>query len=195
MGLWNPFNLQASTLPSQHDLLDMDCSLKYGLFDAKAAVCMHVVPAQPHLHCPLRKSPYVASTLQLRATDWLSAHSTSPKGKKSFSVRVVHSLPVPLTVLGDRISLLNSPCWHCSYGHSACCVCNLSLPDFLCSPKSLLVRVVGSLCSLLCCRHLAQGMSSSTYKISYKMVQSFLCTPWLQKFISAKIPLIIQVTC
>ena len=28
----------------------------------------------------------------------------------------------PLTVLGDRISLLNSPGWHCSYGRAAHCV-------------------------------------------------------------------------
>ena len=34
---------------------------------------------------------------------------------------------------------------------------------------------------LLCCRLLSQDISLSTYKLSYWMVQSFLCTPCLQK--------------
>ena len=33
------------------------------------------------------------------------------------------SLLVPPTVLGASITLLDSPSWHCSYGHAACCVC------------------------------------------------------------------------
>lgn len=50
-------------------------------------------------------------------------------------------------------------------------------------------------CSLLCFRHLKQGVSPATCKISYQTVQSLLSTPRLQKFIPAKILLITQVTC
>ena len=45
-----------------------------------------------------------------------------PKSIKSLSVRAVHSLPVPPTVLGDAVSLWNSPGWRCSCGRAASCV-------------------------------------------------------------------------
>ena len=96
----------------------------------------------------------------------------------------------------------------------AVCMCSLSLPDSVYPPKSLPIRVDGFpvwdqgprpgaegatvlhfVCSHLCCRRLAQGIFPSAYKISYQTMQSILCTLWLQKFLSAEILLIVQVTC
>ena len=62
-------------------------------------------------------------TLQPQAMAQLSMFSTSSKSRKSLSVWSAHSLPMPQTVLGDRVSLWNSPGCCCSYGHAARCVC------------------------------------------------------------------------
>ena len=113
----------------------------------------------------------MAPTLQHRTLDRFSKHSTSPKSTKSLSVRAVYSLPVPPTVLGDRDSFWNSRGWRCSYGGAARCVC-----------------VCVCLCVCVC-------VCSLSPRLSISAVQSILCTPWLQKFISAEFPLTVQVTC
>ena len=58
-----------------------------------------------------------------------------PQKAKSLLVRASHSLLVPLTVLGDRISLLNSSSWHCRYGRAERCVYSLNLSDCIYPPN------------------------------------------------------------
>ena len=93
-----------------------------GFFTGRTAAHVCEFPLS-HVSAPLfKKSPYVAPPLQLQATAQISTHSTSPKGKKSFSVRTGYSLSMPLTVLGARISLLDAPIWCCNYECAASCV-------------------------------------------------------------------------
>lgn len=102
-----------------------------------------------------------------------------------------------LWVLVDSISLLNSPGWHCSNGHAAwsfCATWNSQIPYILLSLSWLGLQVpcvwdwgpmlwelreplscVFYLASLLASpRFLGQGVSPSSYKISYQNVQSTL---------------------
>lgn len=107
MGPHNPFtSVFCSSWPA--GLSGPEPCFQYGLFASRAAACTCGVHAQTCFDSPLKKSPYVAPTLQLRATIQLFPHPTSPGGKKSFLARSGHSLLVLLTALGDRISLLNS---------------------------------------------------------------------------------------
>ena len=174
--------------------------------------CPTTIPQLPYL-----KSPYESPTLQFQVTDWLSMHSTSPKCKLSLSQGwtqpIVSSDSFRRQNFFLELSWLVLQLWTCCL----LCVCSLSLPNSIYHSKSLPIRFGGflygtrlpvphsgrcrsysavfSVCSLLCYRCHAQGISPSTYKISYWLVKSILCTLWLQKFISSEILLIVKVTC
>ena len=62
-----------------------------------------------------------------------------------------------------------------------------------CSGKRKISKAAISVWTLSCYWSHAQGIFPLTYKICLLMVHGIFCTPWLQNFISAKIPLIVQV--
>ena len=167
-----------------------------------------------HVSAPLfKKSPYVAPPLQLQATAQISTHSTSPKGKKSFSVRTGYSLSMPLTVLGARISLLDAPIWCCNYECAASCVRAAWVSQTPCILSSLSWLGLGVPCvgletpapggvgatKLRCLSSVLFFASSTSGRVfPLHLIKSltrwYIGTPWLQKFLSAKILLIVQVT-
>ena len=159
--------------------------------------CMRSLPS--HTSAPLFKK---VSMWHLHGSSKLLPGSPCTpfpqRAKKSFLVKAGCSLPVPLTVIGARTSLLDSPGWRCSYRHVFTVCVLLSFPDSVYPPKSLLIRVGGSLCRtgatcsgrgtatklhfLYSVLSPAAGTSCRVFplqlnKISYQTVQIFLCTP------------------
>ena len=157
----------------------------------------------------------MAHSLQYLVTVWFSTHTTSLKSQKSLTVTAEHSLLLP-NPGADRVPLslwqtFVFGVWCCSYRHAArcVCVCSLDLPDFVYPPKSLLAQVwrfsalggegATKLQFLTSCS-MAAGTTHRVFplqpiKSPYHPLCSIICTPWLPQFISAKIPLIVQVVC
>ena len=157
-------------------------------------MCGHVGSLPSHASAPLFK----------KVPMWHPHHNSEPwpgslhtplskKNKKSFSVSAGRSLPLPPTVLGARVSLLDSPGWCCSYGCAdvLLAVCAASLPVSYNLPSLSQLELGSSLCGTrarsrrggnhqaalfllcsLCFRqetHLKQGVSPATCK--YRMGQ------------------------
>ena len=151
----------------------------------------------------------MAPTLQLRATAWLLAHTTSPKGKKIF---LGQDWPQPMGASDSFRSQNFSPglSWLVLQPWTCCSlVCAQPESPRLCTSLQVspdygwelpvqdrgphpgwgrsYQTVLCLLCLLLCFRHLVQGIFPSACKISYGMVKSLLWTPWLQEFILVNI--------
>ena len=110
---------QLSNLPAQMDSVGMNWD--FNLVSLLAGQLSLWGSLSSHTSAPLLKSKWGTHTAL--TSYCLVVYSTFPESKKSVSVKADPSLPVPLTVLGDRISLWNSPSWHCIYGCAALCVC------------------------------------------------------------------------
>ena len=169
-----PQSLQRDTfaLLVQLDSVGLNCTFtQVSLLAELLSSCMSIGSLQNLAAAPLLKDsvcgPHTASL------SWFSTCSTSPKSIKSFLVRAVHSLPAPLTVLGDRVSLWNSPSWCCSYGLATHCVCSLSLPVFVCPPSLSQLWLVVCLCGSRALLLEERGQLSCIFCLFSPLLQAF----------------------
>ena len=136
-----------SVLPVQLDSVGLNCVCTLVSLLAELLYAHTATGYLPSLtSTPLLKESLCGSHTaepQHRALGQFSEHCSSPKSTKSLSVRGIHSLPLPVTVLGESFSLelskLVLQLWTCCL----LCVYSLSLPDFVYTSKSLLIRVGG----------------------------------------------------
>ena len=172
-----------------------------------------ILLSRQHTLAPLLKSLSVVHPLQHQVSVQLSAHTTSPKFKKSLKGSGGHSLHPPKPgAYKVPFSLWPFPSW-CLVKQlwiTSCLLCETSnnLPSHSwaksvgtplktgapCPGKGGSHRVVISDQALHIYRHHTWGISLLTYKISLSPIMKHLLYS-VQNFISSKIPLIVQDTC